>query len=290
MENTATSPNTDNSLSSLRAPAPFKPACWPTVPPPAHRFNPKTRKSSLRYTTASEFPSPVPAPVQLPLRLPPQIPLLATLDARCVPKPNALRKGDDAAAVSKHKLPCQPMGNPYGKGYDSAHDETRNEEALKQLEAHIKQRVPYVQLASSRLQAALSIRNEMPFNLPPAPKLMSASPAFRNVQRASVGMDIDTKTGVKAKSRARGLGGVGEVPRPIKRPLKMHSVDTMTGRGLREFLLARGKEVGHRRRECMSISIHDFTPDMRTLAYQNVLLGHYAVGKGERVVAYEVDL
>jgi hypothetical protein len=182
------------------------------------------------------------------------------------------------------------MGNPYRKGYDSAHDETRNEEALKQLEAHIKQRVPYVQLASSRLQAVMSLRNEMPFDLPPAPKLMSASPAFRNVQRASVGMDIDTDAGVKAKSRTRGVGGVREVGRAIKRPLKMHAVDKATGRGLRAFLLARGKEIGQRRRECMSISIHDFTPDVRTAAYQNVLLGHYAVGKGERVVAHEVDL
>jgi hypothetical protein len=101
------------------------------------------------------------------------------------------------------------------------------------------------------------------------------------------------KGGVKAKASARAGGisqkysGAGFVP---KSPLGMQTVDKETGKGLREFLLQKGKECGMRKRGCKSITFHDFTPDMRTGSHQNVLLGHYGVEKGERVDVYEVEL
>jgi hypothetical protein len=59
-------------------------------------------------------------------------------------------------------------------------------------------------------------------------------------------------------------------------------------------LLSKGKEFGMRKRECRSISFHDFSPDMRNNSWSNKLLGHFAVGEGrggrERVDYYEVDL
>lgn len=104
---------------------------------------------------------------------------------------------------------------------------------------------------------------------------------------ASSGTD---KGGMKAKSHARGgrrESGIGLVP---KSPVGMQSVDKKTGKGLREFLLQKGKECGMRKQECKSITFHDFTPDMRTGQHQNVMLGHYAAEMGERVDVYEVDL
>jgi hypothetical protein len=74
-------------------------------------------------------------------------------------------------------------------------------------------------------------------------------------------------------------------------PLNTPNVDPQTGKGLREWLLSKGKEFGMRKKECRSISFHDFTPDMRNNNWSNKLLGHF-VGEGarERVDFYEVDL
>ena len=59
-------------------------------------------------------------------------------------------------------------------------------------------------------------------------------------------------------------------------------------------MLSKGKEFGMRKKECRSISFHDFTPDMRNNSWSNKLLGHFTVGEGkegrERVDYYEVDL
>jgi hypothetical protein len=51
-----------------------------------------------------------------------------------------------------------------------------------------------------------------------------------------------------------------------------------------------------RKKECRSISFHDFTPDMRNNTWSNKLMAHFGVGEGigggarERVDFYEVDL
>jgi hypothetical protein len=74
-------------------------------------------------------------------------------------------------------------------------------------------------------------------------------------------------------------------------PLNTPSVDLVTGKGLREWLLSKGKEFGMRKKECRSISFHDFTPDMRNNNWSNKLLGHFVSdGARERVDYYEVDL
>ena len=92
--------------------------------------------------------------------------------------------------------------------------------------------------------------------------------------------------GVKRKDSAIGLAGMAS-----RSPLGFHVVDKETGKGLREFLLQRGKEGGMRKRECRSISFHDFTPELRKGSFRNVLLAHYGVeNAGERIDCYEVDL
>jgi hypothetical protein len=43
--------------------------------------------------------------------------------------------------------------------------------------------------------------------------------------------------------------------------------------------------------QCESISFHDFTPDSRNLAYQNVLLAHYNTAqRSQSVSAYAIKL
>jgi hypothetical protein len=183
-------------------------------------------------------------------------------------------------------------------GYNEKEDETRKG-AVKILEKHINDRIPYVQLASSRLQSVCGLRNDTSFDLPELPK-RNLSPSMQSLyDMPKEGFASSSKTGtdkggVKAKTAARNSGGIGRVDSGIglmpKSPLGMHVVDKETGKGLREFMLQKGKECGMRKRECKSITFHDFTPDMRTGNHKNVLLGHYGVEKGERVDVYEVDL
>lgn len=251
---------------------------WP-VGPELSCHNSETNMSSPQPPNLM-FPEPLPAPIGLPIRLPSQDLAFAQLDKVYDKSYHPILGGQG--------LGCG--------GYNEKTDESCNNDALKTLEQHIKARTPYVQLAASRLQAACSVRNESPFDLPKDPKrnlspnmqgLCTTSPnqGFTNFSRPS------DKGGVKAKSGARGNGrkdgGIGFIP---KSPIGMQGVDMKSGKGLRELLLQKGKECGMRKRECKSISFHDFTPDMRSGSHRNVLLGHYEAGNGQRVDVYEVDL
>ena len=159
----------------------------------------------------------------------------------------------------------------------------------------MKDRLPYVQLASRRLQAVVGERNEMAFELPDLSLRTSLSPLSSSFGGNGAHLDA---CGSAARTVARGGfgsparkdNGVGMVP-ALRSPTGVfHSVDKETGKGLREFLLSTGKECGMRKRECKSISFHDFTPKGPTQTFSNVLLGHYSAEKGERVDVYEVDL
>ena len=242
---------------------------------PVVNHNSKTDMSSLNPPVVC-FPNPLRSPKGLPIRFPALEPKLKELD-------EVFNK------VTYPKLSGQ--GKKCG-GYDETQDESRNKEAMETLNAHITARTPYVQLASSRLQAACGIRNETVFDLPELPK-GNLSPGIRalyNMPNAGFATSSADKGGVKSKSTARGEksdSGIGFVP---KSPIGMQAVDKNTGKGLREFLLQKGKECGMRKHECNNITFYDFTPDLRTGAHSNVLLGHYGASNGERVDVYEVDL
>jgi hypothetical protein len=45
--------------------------------------------------------------------------------------------------------------------------EVRTKKAMRVLENHIRDRMPYVRMSSKRLQAVMGVRNELPFGLSP---------------------------------------------------------------------------------------------------------------------------
>lgn len=226
--------------------------------------NSKTNMSSLNPPKIF-FPKRLPSPTGIPVRAPPQFPTLDNLDKK----------------HGKYPDPIEVKGYTYPGKIDTAYDT---------LNKHIASREPFVEVASRRLQAAVGVRNEAPFDLPgdrhpPKRSLKSIrSKPEHLLTRSSTG-----KGGTNAKSHTRGGrrdSGLGF----SKRKMGLWSIDMKTGKGLREFLLQQGRECGMRKQECKSISFHDFTPDMRTGMHQNVLLGHYTAEEGERVDVYEVDL
>ncbi|ESZ98110.1 hypothetical protein SBOR_1489 [Sclerotinia borealis F-4128] len=78
---------------------------------------------------------------------------------------------------------------------------------------------------------------------------------------------------------------------PTITPAFPPSVNPITGQGLRDYLLTRALITGSKKRECRSISFHDFTPDVRTGEFRNELLEHFGVdGKNERVEIVELSL
>ncbi|KAB8304234.1 hypothetical protein EYC80_003652 [Monilinia laxa] len=83
-----------------------------------------------------------------------------------------------------------------------------------------------------------------------------------------------------------------EVPVQTK-PFFPASVNPHTGQGLREYLLTRALITGSTKRECRSISFHDFTPNLRSGEFRNELLEHFGVdgiSKVDRIEVVELSL
>lgn len=146
---------------------------------------------------------------------------------------------------------------------------------------HKKDRVPHVLNASQRLQAASGIKNNLPFEIPETPTSVIAKRAalydVRNGNGLGIsGLDAEFKTkGVKRDSYGTALPA---------------TVDQVTGKGLREFLLHREKECETKMIQCKSLSFHDITPDMRSNKNYSRLLGHFITEKGSRVDFNEIEL
>lgn len=137
---------------------------------------------------------------------------------------------------------------------------------------------------------------DLPINR--APSVLSNHQHKLNPRLSPIPSNISLSPTSAAKRRSgerRKDSGVALARGPL-RPLSPFGfggqVDELTGKGLREWLLSRGKEMGgQRRRECRNIAFHDFTPNMRTGDHSNVLVACYnGGGLHERVDAYELDL
>ncbi|CCD53611.1 hypothetical protein BofuT4_P136560.1 [Botrytis cinerea T4] len=80
---------------------------------------------------------------------------------------------------------------------------------------------------------------------------------------------------------------------PATPPFFPPSVNPHTGEGLREYLLQRASMTGSSKKECRSISFHDFTPDLRTGEFRNELLVHFGVDglvSSEKIEVVELGL
>ena len=290
MEDIDASTDLEMGSPTYETPSSLHPACWPASPGPNSLLPFRADMSSLRYIAPSQFPSLRPSPTGLPLRLEFQLPALQALDSKNQPIPNVAGNADGSGIQASvgHLAVGNPHGNPHGNL--SNQDSTRTEEAIRQLEKHIKQRGPYVSLASSRLQAAMRLRNSAPFSLQHALNACR-EPAPKNTIPTSASLDTghgsgaDTLLNNRVKMGFRSADG-----KFVKMPLKMGTVNGETGEGLLAFLLTKAREAGQTKRECKSISIHDFTPDVKTGAHQNVLLGYYDDERMGKVESYEVDL
>ncbi|RDW68252.1 hypothetical protein BP5796_08909 [Coleophoma crateriformis] len=221
------------------------------------------------------FTSPLPSP-ELPIRLPAQTPIFSQLDAR--PQPSHLQSTNPDS-----RSPIE-------------------QDAYKKLEAHVATRLPYVELASKRLQAITGIRNDTPFELP-CSLGADISPASLRSKHLLVENGGEFQTGMlpalappirpaaaPTKTSKRRDSGIGmDTTPPMQRALPM--VDEATGKGLREFLLQKGLRRGQTRLDCSSMTFYDFTPDLRTGEFKNELLVHYSnESVHERIVCYQVDL
>lgn len=213
-----------------------------------------------------------PLSLPAPLRMEPQLPLLEALDLVVKPTSKPVKDAPEQEEQGP-KRPYYIVGNPYGRTYEPANDEDRNRDALRQLKKHFQDREDYVDIAGSRLQAVAGLSIGLPFELP----ALDGSPKM-NAKMARVFSWL--------------MCGYNPAVEPglVKLPSGMLRVDSKTGSGLREFLMACAERLGHQMVECTSISIYDCTPDMKNCSFNNELLHHLASGKTGKVEAYKIHL
>ncbi|PQE33925.1 hypothetical protein CJF32_00002789 [Rutstroemia sp. NJR-2017a WRK4] len=189
---------------------------------------------------------------------------------------------------------------------DVSQNQKAQEDAFAVLEKHVRDRTPFILAACKRLQAVVGIQNDLPFTVG-LENRVSNQPAF------NVGYDIRNETTGQSAKRSKIVRNHRHLPadnacvqatRSLTTGLGISSldidqsmlryVDPSTGAGLREYIIMRRMIMGSRKRDCRSISFHDFTPDMREGTSKNQLLAHLGVERGfagaERIECEEIDL
>ncbi|KAH9217041.1 hypothetical protein DL95DRAFT_444927 [Leptodontidium sp. 2 PMI_412] len=239
------------------------------------------------------FPPLLPAPSGLQIRLRNQDVVHLALDSEL-----------EAREEEEGLPPLMDEGRMVAKGRYEAleeEDELNCRQARRALDEFVRNRTPYAVLASQSLQAVLGEKNTLDFELPQVPfnmtpsfgRIASTPPGLPNTLSPSFSPRTSSASNTNDRRKDSGiyLPSQRSPLSPIS-PWGFNQVDEKTGKGLREWLLSRGKETGtQRKRECRSISFHDFTPDMRTGMHANVLVAHYSGGGlHERADVYEVDL
>ncbi|PBP15446.1 hypothetical protein BUE80_DR013783 [Diplocarpon rosae] len=244
--------------------------------------------SQYPHSTPSQyFPSPL-APPFIPTRLKPHDAELAALDDAHV----------QSGGHEERILDSQRMVGKGRREAREAEEEVKGKELRRVLDSHEKSRRAFVELASERLQAVLGERNAWGFELPDVPLTMTPTNRLYHPQtRTSPSLSSANFSPLRASKRDRrkdsGIAMAARSPLSPLSPFGLRGhVDETTGKGLREWLLSRGKEAGtQRRRECRSIAFHDFTPDAQSGRHSNVLVACYhGGGLHERADLYEVDL
>lgn len=245
------------------------------------------------------------------------------------PRPQDFPRLDIAATIGGAEMEeGQLAGSQGGNGGDASRadggrmeediDEdtsARTRKAMKVLENHIRDRTPFVQVSSRRMQAVMGMRNDLAFGSCPSLFLLSTFSLFcisaenfcaivqadlPEIKRPTASISLPSPTistssldaGHSARTLSRNPStSTFKFINPLS-PLTSPSINPSTGKGLREWLLSQGKQFGMRKTECRSISFHDFTPDMRNNGWSNKLLGHFAAdgSSSSRCDFYQVDL
>ncbi|KAG9243610.1 hypothetical protein BJ878DRAFT_510016 [Calycina marina] len=225
----------------------------------------------LEMKPIDSFPTHRPAPKYLPIRTLALGPALDKLDA--VHKPA-----------------------PYTPPSEGKEADLTTKEGFVAFQNTWNTRAPYVQLASQRLQATMGVCNDNVFELPDSPKLLSPPGLFANYKPIHMTPlfghcgnkqdPVGTPRVLRKKDSGISLGG-----QTTSVPVGIETVDKVTGKGLREFMLQKGKELGMRKRDAKDISFWDFTPDLRTSAPKEEQFVRYGVMEpGDRIDIYEIDL
>lgn len=295
----------------------------------------KVHQQSASTEAAAIFPANLPSP-SVPIRLEPHSSVLDNLTAQY-------------DAQGSH--PILP---------EVTHALADQISASEALSRHVTDRLPFVRAASSRLQAVIGLRNDLPFDLlmgsgeSDAENLVMGAEgklvdlglrytgpnnenmidekgswhlaniaATRNNAWAIVDVTENNQGSITNSNRNAGKSlNAPRHPRitSINTPpsssnsnkqsaiqqresrelqqikissLFPPSVNQQTGEGLREYLLARALITGSKKRECRSISFHDFTPDLRTGEFRNELLEHFGINgtsRSDRIEVVELSL
>ncbi|EKD14050.1 uncharacterized protein L3040_007946 [Drepanopeziza brunnea f. sp. 'multigermtubi'] len=303
---------------------PYHPSNDPSQGLSQHPYdNPSTTTYNNTHTQPQPHPYPPSIPIQtspntaLPhpstLSIFPQSTLSLSFPPGMAPPPVSIRHKPHHKELAKldteyakYEEVIQDEDRMVGKGRRDAREgeeELRVWAAREKLDEHLKARMGFVALANDRLQAAVGERNSWAFELPEV--LLHRTPAtfgsrlnVPNRRNPPILGNANLTPSSAAKHLSNGrrkdsgvaLGRISQTPLS---PLVISGqVDEVTGKGLREWLLSRGKESGtQKKRECRNIAFHDFTPDAHTGNHSNVLLACYSGGGlHERVDAYEIDL
>jgi len=242
------------------------------------------REVSSELDEIDSFPTPMPRPQNLPLRILSLGPALLKLDALYNPEDHMNTRDEYSTHNAKSK------------------------EGVVAFEEHNKTRMAYVQLASQRLQAATGMSNANTFDLPSdttkrvivPPSLLDGYkpipitpltthniPPVSSLKGGPAQEATDGTTRVLCKKDS-GISLSGQTT-PV--PVGIETIDRETGKGLREFMLAKGKEHGMRKREAKEISFWDFKTDLKTCERQEEeFVGYDVAEPGDRIDLYEIDL
>ncbi|KAM3080008.1 hypothetical protein ACMFMF_003422 [Clarireedia jacksonii] len=254
---------------------------YPLLPTLSSNSPTKNRITKPTTLLPTAFVTTMPSP-KVPIRLEPHEPLLDNLEA-------------DFRANGPHPM----LG-------DISHNRKVHENAFAVLEKHVRDRMPFILAASRRLQAIVGIRNDLPFTLGLEDRI-SNEPSINVEYDTRNVAAIQSTTGTRKSREHRQLplnNPCVQATISLTRGLGINSldhncsmlpyVDPSTGAGLRDYITMREMITGSRKRDCRSISFHDFTPDMREGTPKNQLLAHFGVEAGfagaERIECKEIDL
>ncbi|KAA8574826.1 hypothetical protein EYC84_004071 [Monilinia fructicola] len=223
-----------------------------------------------------------------------------------LPSPSVPIRLEPHSAILNHLVARYNAEGPHPQIAHVSHAIVDQVSASEKLGKHLSDRMPFMRAASQRLQAVIGMRNDLPFDLlmgtgqhdaenlvlgpdgglpPPDTYKIFTTPSTPDHHPPATNKNAPPQEGEAREAR--------EVYPVQTNPFFPPSVNPNTGQGLREYLLTRALITGSKKRECRSISFHDFTPNLRSGEFRNELLEHFGVdgiSKIDRIEVLELSL